>query len=110
MEQDFYKSRLTEKFGLIVLVPVPDDIEVIHRVIYEELVKGIIKPESKQAFQQIIGKLQQQGAQGVILGCTEIVLLIKPEDVNISVFDTTQLHAEAAVEWSLASQSILEPA
>jgi len=102
MEGDFYRRRLNEKFGLTVLIPEADDRETIHNTIYGELVKGVINPGSRRAFQKIIAKLQDQGAQGVILGCTEIPLLIQQADVAIPVFDTTRLHAEAAVAWALA--------
>jgi len=98
MEGDFYRRRLNEKF----LIPEADDRETIHNTIYGELVKGVINPGSRRAFQKIIANLQDQGAQGVILGCTEIPLLIQQADVAIPVFDTTRLHAEAAVAWALA--------
>ncbi len=101
MEGDFYSARLAGKFGLQVLIPEEPDRETVHRVIYQELVKGEIREESRQAFLDIINGLQNQGAQGVILGCTEIPLLVGQSDVTIPVFDTTQLHAEAAVDWAL---------
>ena len=102
MEGDFYRQRLHEKFGLDVLIPDAADREIVHNTIYDELVKGVLNPASRQAFVKIIAKLQAQGAQGVVLGCTEIPLLIKQADVAIPVFDTTRIHAEAAAAWALA--------
>lgn len=101
MEEDFYKGRLEEKFGLKVLIPPQVEREIIHRVIYEELVLGQIRIESKQAYLQVIAGLIERGAQGIILGCTEIGLLVKPGDASVPLFDTTQLHAEAAVAEAL---------
>ena len=101
MEQDFYAARLREKFGLETLIPGPKEREEVHRVIYDELVLGKILPESRQRYQDIIAGLAEQGAQGVILGCTEIGLLVRPEDSPVPLFDTTRLHAEAAVAWAL---------
>ena len=101
MEGDFYSGRLAEKFGLQVLIPEEADRETVHRVIYDELVKGEIREESRQRFLAVIERLQDRGAQGIILGCTEIPLLVKPSDVLVPIFDTTQLHAEAAVAWAL---------
>lgn len=101
MEGDFYRKRLSERFGLNVLIPEEADRERVHNTIYGELVKGVINPESRRAFQDIIKKLEAKGAQGVILGCTEIPLLVKQADVAIPVFDTSCIHAEAAVDWAL---------
>lgn len=101
MEQDFYKGRMIEHFGLDVIVPDADGINAVHQIIYDELVVGEIKDESREQYQHVIAHLQVQGADGVILGCTEISLLIKPEHSPIPVFDTTYLHAVAAVEWAL---------
>lgn len=106
MEQDFYIGRLEEKFGVRVLVPEEDDREVVNRIIFEELVIGLIKDESKDEYNRIIAKLIQSGAQGIILGCTEIPLLVKPDEVGVPVFDTTYLHAEMAVEIALGERSI----
>jgi aspartate racemase len=103
MEQDFYRQRLQEKHGISVLIPNEDDREVVHRIIYDELVQGVIQSESRQAYLDVIAELQSRGAQGVILGCTEIPLLVKAQDVAIPVFDTTTLHAQAAVEWALTT-------
>ncbi len=102
MEGDFYRTRLEEQHSLQVLIPEDEAREIVHRIIYDELVKGEIKADSRRAYQQVIADLQTQGAQGVILGCTEIPLLIKQRDVAIPIFDTTTIHAEAAVEWALA--------
>ncbi|MFC1960282.1 aspartate/glutamate racemase family protein [Chloroflexota bacterium] len=101
MEQDFYRGRLEDPFGLNVLTPDEAGREMVHRVIYEELVLGQIVPESRAAYRQIIGDLAQAGAGGIILGCTEIGLLVKPEDSPVPMFDTTEVHAAAAVEWAL---------
>lgn len=103
MEQDFYRGRLTEKHGLDVLIPEADERAIIHRVIYDELVLGIVKDESRVAYQHIIDRLIARGAQGIILGCTEIMLLIAPEDCPVPSFDTTTLHAVAAAEQALKS-------
>jgi aspartate racemase len=102
MEGDFYRTRLEEQHNLQVLIPEDGSREIVHRIIYDELVKGEIKADSRRAYQQVIADLQAQGAQGVILGCTEIPLLIKQGDVAIPIFDTTTIHAEAAVDWALA--------
>ena len=96
MEEDFYAARLKEKHGIGVIIPKPEDRIHIDRIIFEELVQGILTPESRQIYIRIIQDLQQRGAQGVILGCTEIPLLITQSDTPIPVFDTTQLHAEYA--------------
>ena len=102
MEQEFYRGRIVDRFGLNVLIPSRAGREVVHRIIYDELVRGQINAESRRAYQEVIGDLCAEGAQAVILGCTEIGLLIKPEDCPIPSFDTTLLHALAAVEWALA--------
>jgi aspartate racemase len=101
MEEDFYKKRLVENYGLNVLVPDETDRNYIHRVIYDELVKGKILPESKNGYIAIIEKLIANGAQGIILGCTEIGLLVAQKDCRVQVFDTTRIHAEAAVDLAL---------
>ncbi len=102
MEQDFYKGRLTEMHGLDVIVPDAADRAAVHRIIYEELVAGRIVPESREAYRAIIARLVANGAEAVILGCTEIMLLVGPEDSAVPLFDTTTLHAEAAVAAALA--------
>jgi len=102
MEEPFYKGRLVGRFGLQVISPDANGRALVNRVIYEELVKGIIRPESRDAYVRIIRDMANRGAQGVILGCTEIGLLIRPEDSPIPVFDTTYIHALAAVDFALA--------
>ena len=103
MEQEFYRGRMADRFGLRILTP--DDVgrDIVHRVIYEELVRGIIKDESRRQYQALIADLKTAGAQAVILGCTEIGLLIKPADSPLPSFDSTALHARAAVDWALAA-------
>lgn len=98
MEHDFYKGRLVDRHGLDVLVPGEDDRALVHRVIYEELVQGRAEPSSRQAYREVIAGLVERGAEAVILGCTEIMLLVRPEDSAVPLFDTTSLHAEAAVD------------
>jgi aspartate racemase len=102
MEHDFYKGRLIEKFGLEVVTPDDKDRQTVHDIIYDELCLGIVKENSKKKYQVIIEKLKAQGAQGVILGCTEIMLLIQQADTDLLVFDTTRIHAESAVTVALA--------
>lgn len=102
MEQDFYKGRLIEQFGLNVLTPDPTGIQIVHDIIYHELVLGVVKDDSRQAYLRVMDGLAQQGAEGIILGCTEITLLVKPEHTALPLFDTTYLHAVAAVDWALA--------
>ncbi|OAS16452.1 aspartate/glutamate racemase family protein [Paenibacillus oryzisoli] len=101
MEQDFYKGRLVDKFDLEVLVPPADARKLVHEIIYEELCLGMIKEESKQSYMEIIQNLVSEGAEAVILGCTEITLLIAQEDSPVPLFDTTKLHAEYAVDYAL---------
>ncbi|PIB38130.1 aspartate/glutamate racemase family protein [Maribacter sp. 4G9] len=102
MGLDFYKNILKNQFGITTMVPSETDQELVHNIIYTELAKGIILPDSRKEYQAIIGKAEELGAQGVILGCTEIPLLIQQEHCNIPTFDTTQIHANAAVKFSLA--------
>ena len=101
MEQDFYRDRLTSH-GLQVLIPTPDDRAEVHRIIYDELCQGVVREASRQAYRDVIVRLIQAGAEGVVLGCTEIELLISATDSPVPVFPTTRLHVEAAVEASLA--------
>ena len=101
MEQGFYKGRLTERHGLEVLVPGDEDRALVHRVIYEELVQGRATPSSRQAYRDVIARLVDQGAEAIILGCTEIMLLVTPEDSAVPLFDTTAIHAQAAVDLAL---------
>lgn len=102
MEQDFYKGRLADH-GLEVLVPEPEDRATVHRIIYEELVKGEVREPSRAAYRDIIARLIAAGAEAIVLGCTEIMLLVRPEDSEVPLFDTTTLHALAAVDRSLAT-------
>ena len=101
MEQDFYKGRLKEKHGLEVLIPSEEERQIVHDILYSELCLGEIKDLSKNKFKEIIQNLVDRGAQGVILGCTEIPLIVNQNDYAIPVYDTTALHAEAAVEFAL---------
>ncbi len=105
MEQDFYKGRLHDRFGLDVLIPGEADRAVVHRTIYDELVRGEINPASRDAYRGVMQRLADRGAEAIILGCTEIMLLVGPTDSPVPLFDTTALHAEAAVDWSLAPQT-----
>jgi len=100
MEQDFYKDRLLAQ-EIEVLIPAEADRKLVHQVIYQELCLGQINPESRLAYQQIIAGLVAQGAEGVILGCTEIGLLVQPDDAAVPLFDTTAIHARAAADWML---------
>jgi aspartate racemase len=100
MEHAFYRERL-EKHGVAALVPDSDDRALIDRMIYEELTAGKILPESRDAFLRIIQRLKESGSQGIILGCTEIPFLVRPEDADLPLFDTTRIHAEAALEFAL---------
>lgn len=103
MEQDFYRARLEQQHGLQVIVPEQSERDVVHRIIYEELCLGQIKPESKTDYLNIIRQLQTRGAQAVILGCTEISLLVQQTDLDLPLFDTTALHATAAADAVLIS-------
>ena len=100
MEQDFYKSKLIEK-GINVIIPDKNDIEIINEVIYDELCLGTINFNSKKKFLEIVDKLRSKGAEGIILGCTEIGLLIKNEDTDVPLFDTAIIHAEQAAIYSI---------
>ena len=100
MEQDFYKSKLIEK-GINVIIPDKNDIEIINEVIYDELCLGTINSDSKKKFLEIVDKLRNKGAEGIILGCTEIGLLIKNADTDVPLFDTAIIHAEQAAIYSI---------
>jgi amino-acid racemase len=102
MEHDFYRGCLVDRYGLNVLVPDAPDRETVHRIIYEELCLGQIVPASRIAYQAVIGRLVAAGAEAIILGCTEIGLLIGDQDSPVPLFDTTRLHAAAAVDMALA--------
>jgi aspartate racemase len=101
MEQDFYRKRLSENFAIETVIPDASDREIIHQIIYSELCQGVVKEESRQAFIDVSNRLHSKSAEGIVLGCTEIPLLLRPRDVDIPLFDTMQLHAVAAVEESL---------
>jgi aspartate racemase len=103
MEQDFYKDRLSERHGLQVVTPNAQDREVIHRVIYDELCLGKITPESRVAYRRIMAELVWIGAEAIILGCTEISLLVKQQDSQVPLFDTTSIHARMAAEWAVSA-------
>lgn len=102
MEQDFYRGRLQDQHGLTVLTPPPADRELVHQIIYQELCLGQVKDSSRQAYLRVIGDLQQQGAQAIILGCTEIAMLVQPQHCALPLFDTTALHAHSAALWALS--------
>ena len=104
MEESFYKDRLRDCHGLEVVIPDTPDRDIVHRVIYEELCLGRIEPDSRTEFRRIMANLAAQGARAVILGCTEISLLVGPEDAPVPLFDTTAIHAQSAVEYALAGQ------
>ena len=101
MEEDFFKKRLEEKYNIEVIIPSQNDREIIDSVIYHELCLGIIKQSSKEKYKEVINRLISDGADGVILGCTEIPLLVSQGDVEMPVFDTTTIHAKSAVEFAL---------
>ena len=101
MEKDFYKGRLADAHGLEVVVPSPADRRVIHRIIYQELCLGIVKEESRQQYLTIMNRMRGDGVEGIIEGCTEIVMLVGQEHTDIPLFDTTAIHAEEAVQLAL---------
>jgi aspartate racemase len=101
MEQEFYKGRLSEKYGVDVIVPDAPDRKLVHDIIYQELCLGHIEPASKREYIRIVKKLTEMGSEGVILGCTEIGMLIGQDDTNTTLYDTTKIHAAKAVEWAI---------
>ena len=101
MEQDFYKGRLSENYGLNVLVPNEEDRQIVHKIIYQELCLGKIQAGSKTEYLRIIDMLANQGAEAVILGCTEIGMLVSQDDTKVKLFDTTAIHAEKAVKYAI---------
>ena len=101
MEQDFYVGRLRERHGLDVIVPEADDRRIVHDVIYDELCVGVVRDESREEYRRVMSGLVERGAEAILLGCTEIELLVGPEDASVPTFDTTRLHAERAVELAL---------
>jgi aspartate racemase len=106
MEREFYTDRLREKFGLRVMVPDAAQRQVLQDVIFKELVVGVVKPESKQRLREIISTLQQRGAEGIILGCTELMMIVDESDSALPLFDTTTIHSEAAVDLALIENTI----
>ena len=102
MEQDFYKRRLTEKFGIKVVIPDAGDRELVHEVIYDELCMGKITVNSRSSYLHIIDKLKQHGAEAVVLGCTEIALLVQQAHTPVPLYDTTEIHAQQAIRYALA--------
>lgn len=102
MEQEFYRGRLRERFGIEAIVPEEADRRLVHRVIYDELCQGLARPDSKAAYLRVMRDLAGRGARAIVLGCTEIMLLVGQADTDLPVFDTTALHAAAAVDWALA--------
>ena len=106
MEQTFYTARLEEQFGIEVCVPEAAERDIVHQVIYEELCQGRIEESSRQRYLTIIDSLHAQGAQAVILGCTEIAMLVSQGDTTVPLYDTTALHAQKAVAWALADEQV----
>ena len=106
MEQDFYRGRLEAQHGIDVIVPDERERELVHRVIYDELCLGVISDTSRERYREIIARLVERGAQGIIYGCTEIGLLVSQADSPVPVFDTTQIHAAAAVDLALAGEGV----
>lgn len=101
MKEDFYKKEIENNFDIEIIIPNEDDIKIIHKIIYDELCLGVINESSKKEYLRIINSLVEVGAQGVILGCTEIGMLVKQEDTNVSLFDTTLIHALECVKMAL---------
>ncbi len=101
MEQEFYKGKLARDYGLEVLVPDKEERRLIHGILYNELCLGTVKDASREALRKIIGRLETRGAQGIVLGCTEIPLIVEQKDYKLPLFDTTALHAEAAAAFAL---------
>jgi len=101
MEDDFYRDRLTARHGLTVLTPSAVDRDLIHRIIYDELCRGKVLPASREVFRKVMRSLSAQGAQAIILGCTEICLLVTQTDSAVPLFDTTSIHALHAAAWAL---------
>lgn len=106
MEQDFYKSRLVDKFGIEVIVPAENDRVVVHNIIYDELCRGVINSDSKEEYLKIVKSLYEQGAEAVILGCTEIALLIQQVHTEVPLYDTTEIHAAQAVQLAISDMAI----
>jgi aspartate racemase len=109
LEQDFYRGRLTAQHGLTVIIPDPADRAIVHRVIYEELCQGDLRAESRAQYREIMQRLVEAGAEGIILGCTEIALLVGPDDAPVPLFDTTGLHARSVALWALGDAAAIPP-
>ena len=109
MERDSYRGRLTARHGLTVIIPDPVDRAIVHRVIDEELCQGDLRAESRAQYREILQRLVEAGAEGIILGCTEIALLVRPDDAPVPLFDTTDLHARAAAAWALGDAAAIPP-
>jgi aspartate racemase len=109
LEQDFYRGRLTAQHGLTVIIPDPADRAIVHRVIYEELCQGDLRAESRAQYREILQRLVEAGAEGIILGCTEIALLVGPDDAPVPLFDTTGLHARSVALWALGDAAAIPP-
>jgi aspartate racemase len=106
MEQDYYRERLRDLHSIEAVVPVTEERDMVHRVIYEELCCGVVRPESRAAYLEVVDRLRREaGIDGVILGCTEITMLIGPDDLDLPVFDSTRLHCERAVDFALSPAS-----
>lgn len=101
MEKDFYKDRLAQEHGLRAVIPKEEDRDIVHSIIYKELCNGIVKEESREAYRKVIGNLAAAGADCLILGCTEIGLLVNEESSELPIFDTAELHAVAAADWAM---------
>jgi aspartate racemase len=106
MEQEFYRERLRDRHGIEAIIPGPEDRETVHRVIYEELCRGRVLAESREAYRGVMARLADEGAQAIILGCTEIGMLVGPDDARVPVLDTTALHARAAARWALGEDPL----
>jgi len=104
MEEDFYRGRLESRHAIHVIVPNEEDRDHVHRIIYHELCLGIVREPSRSAYRGVIDRLRQRGAEGIILGCTEIGMLVSPSDSPVPIFDTTRLHAASAVDWALGER------
>ncbi|GAA4889973.1 aspartate/glutamate racemase family protein [Ferrimonas pelagia] len=109
MEQDFYKGRLADKFGIEVVVPDAAQRETVHRIIYDELCQGQVRDDSRERYLAIVNQLFEQGAEAVILGCTEIALLIEQQHTRVPLYDTTAIHAAEAVRWATQQEDASKP-
>ena len=103
MEQDFYKGRLSDRHGIDVAIPDDDGRTVVHDVIYDELCQGIVSPASKDRYLAVVERARAEGSDGVIFGCTEVGLLVRPDDFDVPCFDTTEIHARAAIDFAIGN-------